>query len=141
MNDSYRLMVPLDVRLHPGTPMQGEVLREIRYLSPHFGRAFTVPVGFRTDFASVPRLPLAYALVGNAAHIAALFHDYQYQYAILSREDADTLFEEIMDFTGEPRWRSAIMWAGVRVFGEGHYKGEDGSLRAEFSLVGAGADG
>lgn len=125
-------MVPLDVRLHPGKPVMWEVLTVIRYLSPHFGRAFTVPVGTFTDFASVPRLFLAYALVGNTAHIAALFHDKQYQDGVLSREDADTLFEEIMDFTGEPKWRSALMWAGVREFGESHYKGDAGELKAGF---------
>lgn len=125
-------MVPLDVRLHPGTPTQWEVLTEIRYLSPHFGRAFTVPVGFFTDFASVPRLPLAYALVGNTAHIAALFHDQAYREGTLSKDDADTLFAEIMDFTGEPKWRVALMYEGVHVFGASHYKGQGGELRAGF---------
>ena len=38
-----------------------------------------VPAGFNTDFASVPRLPLIYAVWGDRAHREAVLHDYLYR--------------------------------------------------------------
>ncbi len=37
-----------------------------------------VPEGFRTDFASVPRLPIIYTLLGNLGNAAACLHDFLY---------------------------------------------------------------
>lgn len=37
-----------------------------------------VPEGFRTDYASVPRLPIIYTLLGNLGNSAACLHDYLY---------------------------------------------------------------
>ena len=36
----------------------------------------TIPAGFRTDLASVPRLPFAYWLTGGTANRPAVLHDY-----------------------------------------------------------------
>jgi len=40
---------------------------------------FIACAGLETDFASVPRLPLAYLIAGNTAHKAAVIHDYLYR--------------------------------------------------------------
>lgn len=77
----------------------------------------SVPAGFVTDFASVPRLPLAYLLAGNTAHEAAVIHDYLYQTHPCTKSQADRTFREAMGVTGIPTWRKNLMYAAVTVAG------------------------
>lgn len=42
-------------------------------------RVITVPAGFETDLASVPRLPFIYTMWGDRAHREAVLHDYCYR--------------------------------------------------------------
>lgn len=81
-----------------------------------------VPMGFMTDFASVPRLPLAYWLMANVAHQAAVVHDYLYRTGDVSKELADDIFLEAMEVTGVPAWRRYPMYWAVKCFGSGAYK-------------------
>lgn len=87
------------------------------YFSERLGRVVTVPTGFVTDFASVPRLPLIYALAGGMGNEAAVVHDYLYVSHEVDRPTADAVFEEAMGVLGQPWWRRKLMWAGVRAFG------------------------
>ena len=48
------------------------------YLSDIVGKIM-VPEEFYTDFASVPRVPIAYMLFGDRAHREAVLHDYLYR--------------------------------------------------------------
>jgi hypothetical protein len=141
----YGFQVHLDVRLRPDRLW--EVLTPIRYLSALTQKAYTIEKGFCFDFASVPRLPLAYWLTGNTAHLASLVHDYLYQHPeIEPKETADAIFAEIMDAgafwaggpydsrSGEPAWRGALMWTGVAVFGPSHYWNKDSSPAAGFAI-------
>ena len=77
----------------------------------------TVPAGFVTDFASVPRLPVAYLLTGDAAHAPAVIHDFLYGSPRRKRSVCDAVFLEAMEAIGVAWWRRRLMWAGVRVFG------------------------
>lgn len=86
------------------------------YLSDKFGM-LGVPKGRRTDFASVPRLPFAFVLLGDMGHSAAVVHDWLYDTGRLSRKDSDNLFYEALQVCGVARWKAAMMWFGVRVFG------------------------
>jgi hypothetical protein len=86
------------------------------------GLTLNVPVGFDMDFASVPRVPLAYWLVGNTAHQSAVVHDYLYAVRA-PRELADKVFLAAMEAEGIPSWRRALMYSAVRAFG-GSYYGE-----------------
>lgn len=86
------------------------------YFSKILGE-ITVPEGFVTDFASVPRLPLAYLAAGDTAHRPAVVHDYLYSCADVERSTADAVFLEAMEAVGVPWWRRRIMWAAVRSFG------------------------
>lgn len=78
-----------------------------------------VPAGFRTDFASVPRVPFAYLLFGNVADEAAVLHDYAYTSEMtgITRKQADALFLEACKAMGTPSWKSRPMWLAVRLFG------------------------
>ena len=83
-----------------------------------------VPGGFETDFASVPRLPLAYLLTGDTAHRAAVLHDWLYTAPVkCSRAEADAVLREASAASGVPWWRRWLMWAAVRIGGGGAYQG------------------
>jgi len=94
------------------------------YDSDLVGRIF-VPTNFITDFASVPRIPIIYAMVGNCSHRAAVLHDYLYRKKAsvkVSQTQADAVFREAMGVKGVSWWRRWLMWAGVRLGGWTAYK-------------------
>lgn len=76
-----------------------------------------VPVGFQTDFASIPRVPLIYDALGDTAHEAATIHDFLYFSAICVRKMADDVLLEAMGVLGMPWWRRWPIYAGVRAGG------------------------
>lgn len=81
----------------------------------------TVPAGFKTDLASVPRLPVVYWLAGGTSSKAAVVHDYLYTTGTVPRDVADAVLREASACIGVPAWRRWIMWAGVRFGGASHY--------------------
>lgn len=81
----------------------------------------TVPEGFVTDFASVPRAPLTYWLFGGIGDEAAVVHDFAYEKGIVPRDVADALYLEALEACGVPAWRRRAMWAAVRTFGASRY--------------------
>ena len=98
-----------------------ELIDELIYQSDRVG-LITVPKGFDTDYASVPRLPLMFWFLGDRGHSAAVVHDYLYRTAEVARSQADAVFEEALEAEGEMSWfgRQA-MWLGVRVGGWAAY--------------------
>jgi len=89
-----------------------------RYQSDYAARMFTVPVGFFTDFASVPRVvPLIYACLGDTAHEPAVVHDWLYYSAVTTREVADNVLREAIIVLGIPAWRATLFFWGVRAGG------------------------
>jgi len=102
------------------------------------GHWIEVPVGFITDFASVPRsvripwlpkwvpgFPLwwIFSPTGNYNR-AAVLHDYLYSIACdwCSRFLADAIFRDAMMRLMVPLWRRWAMWAAVRVGGRAAWK-------------------
>ena len=75
------------------------------------------PADFETDFPSVPRVPIIFDLVGAYGHAAAVLHDWLYRSGMLSRKDAAEVFYNALRSSGIARWRTWIMWAGVRIGG------------------------
>lgn len=94
-----------------------KLLAPLAYKSDVAQTIFVAPMGFITDFASVPRLPIAYMLTGGYAHAAAVIHDYLYSSHEVSRSMADAVFHEAILSAGGSKWRAALMYAGVRVGG------------------------
>jgi hypothetical protein len=80
----------------------------------------SVPEGYETDLASVPRLPLAYLIAGNRAPKSALIHDYLYE-TQAGRDYADDVFLAAMKEEGVSSWIAKLMYFGVRVGGEERY--------------------
>lgn len=81
----------------------------------------TVPAGFVTDLASVPRLPVAFFLAGGLAHAAAVVHDWLYTTHQTDRATADAVFKEAAQACGVSAWRAYLMWLGVRAGGAGSW--------------------
>lgn len=92
----------------------------VKLLSPLKYGPITVPEGFQTDVASVPRIPIIYMLWGDRAHREAVLHDYLYcidSDPVMTRCEADSTFKEAMISRGQP-WRIYYpMWLGVRAGG------------------------
>lgn len=82
---------------------------------------FAVPAGFETDFASVPRTPVAFLLTADSAHEASAVHDWLYSEHAVARDVADAVLREASLVTGVPAWRAALMFWGVRAFGWSHW--------------------
>ncbi len=99
-----------------------ELKTELTYQSKRLDAIVSVPTGFVTDFASVPRLPITFALTGGKARQAAVIHDFLYQTHkvggnLIRRRDADLTFLEAMKVTDIPAWRAELMFLGVRLGG------------------------
>ena len=81
----------------------------------------SVPAGFRSDGASVPRFFWRVVFPpGDALALrAAILHDYVYRTHPegWSRADADRLFLAVMILDGVPVRRALMAWAGVRIGG------------------------
>lgn len=80
-----------------------------------------IPAGFKTDLASVPKVPGIYALFKGSCRRAALIHDYIYSTGTVSRKTADDIFYHEMLKENVPVWKAKLMWLAVRVFGKGRY--------------------
>lgn len=94
------------------------------FRSRELDTAIIVPADFVTDFASVPRIVLAYLLTGNTAHAAAVLHDYLYRVPTerVTRAQADAVLREAMIATRVPAWRRWMIYTGVRLGGASHFK-------------------
>jgi len=94
------------------------------YQSDLVAALIVVPKGFQTDFASVPRVPIAYWLFGDTSHEASVVHDFLYNTHLYPRATADAILKEASAVTGIPAWRRWGMYLGVRIGGAGPWDGE-----------------
>ncbi len=97
-------------------PFGWKLLAPISYTSKITGATYIVPAGFVSDFASVPRLPFAFLLTGDSAHVSAVIHDYLLVYSIEPRRIADKIFLEAMRLEQVPAWRRCLMYLGVSFY-------------------------
>jgi hypothetical protein len=117
---------PLILKVHTGALAERpfELLQEFKYwstigASAEQPRWITVPAGYRTDFASIPRWvwPI-FPPVGRCGK-AAVIHDWlcdEQPHSVDSQMAAD-IFDEAMIVLGEPSWRRQIMVWTVKLFG------------------------
>lgn len=134
-----RFLTPLQLERVEDTSADGrgtwKLLSDLVYESDLAKITITVPAGFITDLASVPRIPLAFMLTAGTGHAAAVLHDCLYVYHWLTRKESDDVFHEALLVLGVPKWRAALMWAGVRVGGSGPWKDEGQEQEAEAYAV------
>ena len=96
-----------------------EVYEEFEY---HVGcypseEVIKVPVGFKTDFASVPRLLWMIISPIDDHGKAAVVHDYCYYVAYDTKKRCDDIFREGLIVLRVPKWKVVCMYWSVRIFG------------------------
>ncbi|EEC0864570.1 DUF1353 domain-containing protein [Salmonella enterica subsp. enterica] len=91
------------------------------YLSEDNSDVISVPAGFVTDLASVPRIFWALLPPDGKYAKAAIIHDYLYDNALRTKKEADRIFLDGMTVLGVPKWKRTIMYWAVRLFGRGMY--------------------
>ena len=114
-------LTQLDAKLLNDQKNEWQLDADLIYQSDVAGRVLTVPRGFKTDFASVPRIPLIYDLMGGYARAAATIHDHLYTTGELERSLADKVFKEAAIVSGVSKWRAWAMYLAVRAFGSSRF--------------------
>jgi len=89
----------------------------------------TVPLGFVTDFASIPRAFWSLLRPDGDYAYAAVIHDYLYWNQALSREQSDLIFKLAMQDFKIGAAEVTTIYAGVRAGGAGPWK-ENAKLKA-----------
>jgi hypothetical protein len=88
----------------------------------HNGKVYTAPAGFKTDFASIPKL-LHGIIDESEADIrdAAVIHDFLYTEKSIPRKEADKVLYIAMRELGASMIKAGIVYNFVRLFGGSHY--------------------
>lgn len=110
-----KFLTELDARLKKDNDRVWLTKEPLIYESDLLGR-IEVPVGFETDFASVPRVPFIYELFGDKAHREAVIHDYLYRIDSAPQatySQANEVFYEAMQIRGKGWIVRHGMWLGV----------------------------
>lgn len=134
---------------HPEyTPQSFTLVTPLVFFWPLKEINVTVPTGFVTNLASIPRALRPLFPVNDNHRLAAVVHDYLYScggrlvtahwstapvepYGLGSRvitytrKEADSIFFEIMRFDGVSKLRAKLMLWGVRCFGGSYWESED----------------
>lgn len=116
-----RFLSNLSAKLVSENPLTWELLAPLIYSCALINRIIVVPAGFKSDLASVPRIPFAYWLTGGFSNQAAVLHDFLYITCPVDKATADAIFLEAMEATGISWWRRRAMYAAVRVGGRGNF--------------------
>lgn len=120
----------VDVRIYRWTKSESdrnEILSPLDYTSSD-GTLYTVPKGFRTNFASIPRIFRSIIEPTGKWTNASVLHDYLYENGYkmgVSRKKADKLFYDAMIDSHVANITANIMWFCVRAFGYFNYKRKD----------------
>lgn len=89
---------------------------ELRLASDVPAWRVTVPRGFETDLASIPRFLWPIFPPLGPWNKAAVLHDFLYSIPGCSSFLADSLFREAMASLGVPIWRRVVMYYAVRLY-------------------------
>jgi len=102
-----------------------KLVKPLVFQSDIAGQTITVPAGFITDFASVPRFPsFIFSVFGDIAAEATTVHDYLYDMTpkILGRKMSDEILREAALASGTPHWKAMGLYLGVRIAGWKFFK-------------------
>lgn len=93
------------------------------YQSDLLGKTITVEKDFITDFASVPRLPIIYWLLGDMAHKAAVIHDWLFHHhEVCDEQTANLVLREAAQAEGVVHWRKMAIYLGVKWGGKSSWE-------------------
>ena len=88
----------------------------------YYDHTFVIDAGFVTDFASVPRVPIAFTLFAGKAKKSAVLHDWLYTTKPFSRLEADNAFLCAMESEGLGWFTRHAMYRGVRIGGGSYWR-------------------
>jgi len=77
----------------------------------------TVPAGFTTDFASIPKIFHSFIEDRDKYNKAAVVHDWLYESKIFSRKISDKIFLEAMTVLNIHPFKRFLFYYAVRIFG------------------------
>lgn len=100
-----------------------EVIQPLAYMTQD-ERLVLVPVGYRTDLASVPRLAWRIVPRDHAqARRPAVAHDYIYTHQThrFTKAEADQIFHQALIEEGMGKVLAWLMWCAVRLGGRGNW--------------------
>lgn len=111
-------------------------MEEFDYVATVAGISWTIhiPVGFTTDFASIPRALWTILPPTGRYGKAAVVHDFLYNQAnatipgsttVLVKAMADKIFLDAMTQLGVPPWERYPMYYAVVAFGKGNFGNYD----------------
>lgn len=118
------------------TPLKGEISDDGEHIiltekfEYHIGmypseEVIDIPIGFESDFASIPSYAQCLLPKLGKYSKAAVLHDYLYVIAYKNKKFADLTFLEAMMVLNVPSWKRYLMYHAVRTFGKGNYIGDD----------------
>lgn len=99
------------------------------------GTRITVPTGFETDFASVPRAFTAMFPRWDDYGLASVVHDWLYWTQTSTRPQADWTFREAMESCNVARWKRQALYGAVRAFGGTAWADNASIARSGYSRI------
>lgn len=108
-------ITPLILRDDGGLPLT--VVDSFIYRSDLLKQWISVPVGFKTDLASIPRFFWRVLPPIGRYDKPAVIHDWLYHTNGMSRLTADKVLREAMEVTHVPAWQRALIFRAVRLGG------------------------
>ncbi|HHR3990228.1 TPA: DUF1353 domain-containing protein [Salmonella enterica] len=91
------------------------------YLSDDISDIISVPAGFITDFATIPRIFWTFMPPDGKYSKTAIIHNWIYDNALRTKKEADLILLDRMTVLGVPKWKRIVMHLAVRWFGRGMY--------------------
>jgi len=76
-----------------------------------------IPVGFITDFASIPRIFWPFISPIDEHGKAAVIHDYMYTIRYDKKSVCDKIYLEALTVLKVPEWKKFLLYNGVKYFG------------------------
>ena len=101
------------------------------------GDTIDVPLGFMTDFASIPRIFRFLVSKWGKHGNAAVLHDYCYWSQNRSREESDRILKEAMEVSKTKAWRVFLIYWAVRLGGAFAWSSNQARRVNKFSRVAA----
>lgn len=114
----------LNFRLKPGSDNIYVIDEPLHFYSQLLRKVVEVPVGFETDLASVPRIPIVFALWGGMVHREGVLHDYLFRIGIpfeCTFSQANKVFLEAMKSRNKPFYIRWPIYSGVVIGGYPSY--------------------
>jgi len=111
-------ITPLVVKIHSKNPRQRELFLPFTYITKS-GDKIIIPIGFFTNFASVPRILWPILPQLDQYGKAAVIHDYLYCTPSLryTRKQADNILKEACEELDVKPWKTRALYSAVRLFG------------------------